>query len=103
MIDKFFGDRITELRMKKGIAKVEMSLRLGKSKTYIWTIAAHKSYPQMTSFYDICEFLEVTPTEFFEPSASPENIELLKMFNSMTSEDKQVLMRLMKGLKEHKE
>ncbi len=103
MIDKFFGDRITELRIRKGVSEVEMSFTLGRSKTYIWNIASHKSYPQMASFFDICELLEVTPAEFFEPSATPENIELLKMFNSLTQEDKRVMMRVMRGLKENKE
>ncbi len=103
MIDKFFGDRITELRSEKGVSEVEMSLALGRSKTYIWNIAAYKSYAGMETFFDICDYLKVTPTEFFEPSASSENIALLKMFESLSSQDKRVIMRIMKGLKENKE
>ena len=33
--DKFVADRITELRLKKNVSEYQMSLDLGRNKTYI--------------------------------------------------------------------
>ena len=59
MNEKFIADRITELRLKKNVSEYQMSLDLGRNKTYIQSIT------KMSHFFDICEYLGVTPLEFF--------------------------------------
>ena len=66
MDKKFIGDRITELRIKKNISEYQMSLDLGKNKSYIQSISAGRSLPTMQNFLEICEYLEVTPAQFFD-------------------------------------
>ena len=66
MDEKFIRDRITELRMKKGVSEYKMSYDLGKSRGYIYNISSGKSLPPMKEFLSICEYLEVTPQQFFD-------------------------------------
>ena len=43
-----------------------MSLALGQSESYINKIENGKALPSMQIFFYICEYLGVTPAEFFE-------------------------------------
>lgn len=67
MYEKFIAERITELRMKKDVSEYKMSLDLGKNKTYIQSISSGRNLPKMKQFLEICEYLDVTPYEFFDP------------------------------------
>ncbi|MCM1038704.1 MAG: helix-turn-helix domain-containing protein [Roseburia sp.] len=75
MYEKFFPDRLAELRIQKGISARDMSLSLGQANNYINTIENRKSLPSMQSFFYICDFLGITPQEFFdEGNACPEKL-----------------------------
>lgn len=58
--------RITELRLKKGIAEHRMSLDLGHSRSYMQGISSGRALPSMTEFLAICDYLDVTPKDFFD-------------------------------------
>jgi len=66
MTDEFIRDRITELRMKKGISEYKMSLDLGHSGSYIKSISSGRSLPPLKEFLYICEYLEISPSDFFD-------------------------------------
>jgi len=66
MYEDFFPERLAQLRIKKGVSARDMSLSLGQSENYINMIENKKSYPSMTVFFYICEYLNVSPAEFFE-------------------------------------
>lgn len=66
MDDGFVRNRITELRTKKGVSEYRMSIDLGHSKTYIQSISSGRSLPSFAEFLYICEYLGVTPREFFD-------------------------------------
>ena len=66
MYDDFFSERMAKLRLKKGVSARDMSLSLGQSENYINMIENKKSFPSMAVFFVICEYLSVTPQEFFE-------------------------------------
>lgn len=66
MEKNYIADRITELRIKKNISEYQMSLDLGKNKSYIQSISSGRSMPTMQNFLDICDYLEVTPQQFFD-------------------------------------
>lgn len=61
-----FCKRLAELRIQKGISAREMSLSLGLSDSYINKIENGKTLPSMEAFFDICNFLEVSPRDFFD-------------------------------------
>ena len=64
--DKFIANRITELRLKKGVSEYKMSSEMGHSSSYIHTIASGKSLPSMGEFLYMCEYFGITPKEFFD-------------------------------------
>lgn len=78
MDESFIQERIAQLRTKKGVSARDMSLSLGQSESYINTIENKKSLPSMTLFLYICEYLNITPTEFFdEGNKNPEKLKEL--------------------------
>lgn len=75
MYDRFVQERITQLRMQKGVSARDMSLSLGLANNYINNIENKKALPSMQSFFYICEYLHVTPAEFFdEGNTCPEQM-----------------------------
>jgi len=61
-----FINRLVQLRMKKGVSAREMSLSIGQSPGYINNIESGVNYPTMQSFFYICDYLDVSPQEFFD-------------------------------------
>lgn len=66
----FVRERITQLRMLKGVSEYKMSYDLGHSRGYVNNISSGKSMPSMLEFFAICEYFDVTPVEFFDPNKS---------------------------------
>ncbi|MBR4224354.1 MAG: helix-turn-helix transcriptional regulator [Oscillospiraceae bacterium] len=66
MYENGFGLRLSKLRSDKGISARDMSLSIGQNPGYINSIETGKSLPSMSSFFYICEYLGVTPKEFFD-------------------------------------
>lgn len=64
--EDFFGARLAALREEKRVSGREMSLAIGLSANYINKIENKKAYPSMEAFFYICEYLGVTPQEFFD-------------------------------------
>ena len=64
-----FPLRLAQLRQNKNISARQMSLDLGLNSGYIQNIESGKALPRMAVFLDICEYLEVTPSEFFDTDA----------------------------------
>ncbi|MCM1268325.1 MAG: helix-turn-helix domain-containing protein [Bacteroidales bacterium] len=104
MYENFLSDRLAELRTQKGISARDMSLSLGQANNYINTIENRKSLPSMQSFFYICEFLKITPQEFFDV----ENTDP-KMLRDIMDEAKKLdhtaqthILGIMKELNRHK-
>lgn len=64
----FIRQRITELRIKKGVSEYQMSLDLGHSRSYLQNIASGRSKPSIEEFLYMCEYLNVSPRDFFDES-----------------------------------
>lgn len=70
-----FAKRLYQLRSDKGVSAREMSLSIGQNAGYINNIENGKSLPSMPSFLFICDFLDITPAEFFDTgSRSPSQL-----------------------------
>jgi transcriptional regulator with XRE-family HTH domain len=65
MDEKFIRDRLSRLREEKQVSERKMSLDLGHSTSYIRSITSGRSLPSMGEFLYICEYLGITPMEFF--------------------------------------
>lgn len=60
-----FSKRLAKLRQEKGVSARDMSLSLGQSESYINKIENNYAMPSMQGFFYICEYLGVTPSQFF--------------------------------------
>ena len=91
MTDSFIRERITELRIKKGVSEYKMSTDLGHSKSYIQSITSGRALPSLSEFLYICEYLSVTPKDFFDKDIS-EPLLLRQLINlSQNMSDKYLL------------
>ena len=61
-----FKDRLVELRLKKNVSARDMSLSMGHNPGYINNIESGKALPSLTGFFYICDYLDITPQEFFD-------------------------------------
>ena len=78
MEQKDFAVRLARLRSKKGVSARDMSLSLGQNAGYINTIESGKALPSMSGFFLICEYLNITPSDFFDmENKAPSKISVL--------------------------
>lgn len=96
-----FIKRLVELRMEKGVSARDMSLSIGQSASYINNIESGMSYPSMTGFFYICDYLGISPKEFFDTeAANPTKLnELLEAAKGLSTEQLDNLIAITKGLK----
>ena len=96
----FIRERISQLRTNQGISEYKMSLDLGHSKSYVQSISSGKALPSMSEFLYICEYLGVTPKEFFDRDiAEPQMIQqLMSHALKLSSEDLAMLVEIAERL-----
>ena len=100
----YIRQRITDLRIKKGVSEYQMSLDLGHSRSYVQNIASGRSKPSIEEFLYICEYLEVTPRDFFDESATEPILiqKALEGLRSLSDKDLLSLLSLIDRLREGK-
>lgn len=76
MYDEFVRNRITQLRIQKGVSEYQMGYDLGHSRGYIYNISSGKSLPPLQELFAICDYFGLTPAEFFDDKT--DNPELIK-------------------------
>ncbi len=100
----FIRQRITTLRMKKGVSEYQMSIEMGHSRNYIRHITSGKALPSMSEFLYLCDYLDVTPSAFFDEHI--ENPALLQKaldeMRSLPDRDILTLLELIERFKEKK-
>ena len=103
MYEDRFADRLSQLRIEKGISARDMSLSIGQNAGYINSIETGRALPSMKGFFFICEYLDVTPMEFFDfdashPSGTDELYQNLKKLTDSQFESILTIIReLVKG------
>ena len=76
MDESFVRERITQLRLRKGVSEYRMSYDLGHSRGYVHNISSGKALPPMKEFFAICDYFGLTPQQFFdEGTQNPELIQ----------------------------
>lgn len=86
MNEDFVCDRIRYLRNKRGISAREMSLYLGLNESYINKIETQQRSLPMDVFFRICEYFEITPSQFFNGDCKIIDIQdsdILKYFHKL--------------------
>lgn len=87
----WFSERLTRLRLDKGVSARDMSLSLGQSESYINKIENGHTLPSMSGFFMICDYLGVSPKDFFDDETNnPRKTNLL--YDSINNlSEKQIL------------
>jgi len=100
MYEDFFAQRLAALRNKKGVSARDMSLSIGQNAGYINYIENGKALPSMSGFFFICEYLDITPGEFFDDgNASPETLRCITAnLKKLTPEQLYCISRIVEDL-----
>ena len=101
MFEDLFYQRLAKLRMEKGVSARDMSLSIGQSAGYINALENRNGFPSMQVFFYICEYLGVTPSEFFDDGNShpTEYQEIITDLNALDEESIKNVKAIIKGLK----
>lgn len=92
--DEFVRSRITELRLKKNVSEHRMSLDLDKSPSYIRGITNGPALPSLKELFRIIAYFDMTPAEFFAPTANRETL-FNKVCTRLEGLDDHTLSKLM--------
>lgn len=94
-----FAKRLANLREQKGVSARAMSLDLGFTHNTINSIEIQRSFPQMLNFFYICEYLGITPQEFFEYTQEypAEDKELLAEIKNLDPKSKKYYLDMIRG------
>ena len=96
MLENYVRDRITQLRLKKGVSEYQMSYDLGHSRGYINNISSGKALPSMSEFFAICDYFAITPEEFFNERLQDPVMykQVLSSLEQLTTEDLLMVFKL---------
>ncbi|MBR3752543.1 MAG: helix-turn-helix transcriptional regulator [Ruminiclostridium sp.] len=100
MTAEFVRERITQLRIQKGVSEYRMSYDLGHSRGYINNISSGKTLPSMTEFFAICEYFNITPEDFFDTKKRNPKLteEVIDVLAQLDDEDLQLMLANAKRL-----
>ena len=101
MNEEFVRDRITQLRLKKGVSEYQMSYDLGHSRGYVYNISSGKALPPLKEFFAICDYFEITPQNFFnENTKNPELMQrAIDGMEKLEEQDLRILLELIERLR----
>lgn len=102
MEEKDFATRLSELRIKKNVSAREMSLSIGQNPGYINHIENGQGTPSLTGIIYICEYLGITPSEFFDfGSPNPARLNKINQYlKKLNDEQLDTIENLVKNLAE---
>ncbi|MBR0411261.1 MAG: helix-turn-helix transcriptional regulator [Eubacterium sp.] len=100
MYEKEFSERLTQLRMEKSVSARDMSLSIGQNPGYINSIETGKSLPSMSGFFYICDYLKVSPKDFFDLELQqPDKVgNLMNNIKKLTPKQLEYISELVKDL-----
>ena len=95
-----FINRLVKLRIEKGVSARDMSLSIGQSAGYINNVENGINYPSMQTFFYMCEYLGISPAEFFDTdNKSPEKLrELIEYAQHLNANDLEHITAIVKAL-----
>lgn len=103
MHEKNFSQRLSELRLEKGVSAREMSLALGQNSGYINHIENQQTFPSLPVFFNICEYLNISPEQFFstDTTYTPLMASIIRNLEQLNEEQLNSISILTHDLAEH--
>lgn len=104
MYKEDFVDRLTQLRLAKGCSARDMSLSIGQNAGYINNIESGKALSSMAVFFSICDYLSITPKDFFDvENNNPKKVnEISQNLKHLRDDQLDTILTLVKGLRTNK-
>lgn len=101
MTERDFSLRLAKLRETKGVSARDMSLSMGQNPGYINNIESGKSMPSLSGIFYICDYLGITPKDFFDMDAEcpAKAKELLEASKGLSGDQLDHLIALARGLR----
>lgn len=99
-MEEFVRNRITDLRLAKGVSEYKMSYDLGHSRGYINNISSGKSLPSLTELFAICDYFGLSVTDFFNTGRENPLLidEAVKIMDSLSEGDMKMILALLTRL-----
>ena len=104
MEEKDFALRLATLRTKKNVSAREMSLAIGQNQGYINHIETGQGTPSLSGIFYICEYLGITPGEFFDiDNNNPAKLNKINDYlKNLDDEQLEIVENLVKNLAKSK-
>lgn len=91
--------RIGYFRTKANLSARETSFRLGYSEQFIKRIENKSVELKVSTLLDFLDIVDITAQDFFYTDNNNEDKNVLELYNSLSSDNKQIILDLMKKLK----
>ena len=94
-------NRLGYFRTKANLSMREASLQLGYNPQFMSTIENKSIELKVKTLLDFCDIIEITPQDFFYlgDHYNKEDKNVLDLYNRLSSDNKQIILDLMKKLK----
>lgn len=98
--ENFIASRIYQLRNQKDVTAREMSLAIGQHKGYITQIENGQNLPSIQGLLYICEYLNISPEEFFADDINPiKTREIYSDLRDLTDDQFDTILKIIKAFK----
>lgn len=97
------GERIRELRTKRGISQEQLALRAEITTAYLGLLERNLKNPTVKVLGKICDSLDISLAEFFDDSKSQGDnddvlsLQILSQINNCSVEEKKAILQLIKS------
>ncbi|MDR0916437.1 MAG: helix-turn-helix domain-containing protein [Oscillospiraceae bacterium] len=101
VFEEILHSRLAQLRIQKGVSARDMSLSIGQGQAYINNIENRKMLPSIKGLFYICEYLGITPKDFFDvETANPEVLNgLISDLKTLSAEQLSNVAAIVKDIK----
>ncbi|MCI8619060.1 MAG: helix-turn-helix transcriptional regulator [Oscillospiraceae bacterium] len=100
MVEDQILDRITQLRLQKNVTEKKISRDIGKTSTYLSSMNKNKSMPSLRTLISICEYLNVSLSDFFDFTNNPYPVKINEIRNELLKFSENELDALLHFLQE---
>ena len=99
--NNFIGERVTPLRLAKGISEYSLSKNIGKCNNYINKVSSGAITPTIPTLSLICDFFGITLSQFFQDEStyvSPVASQIASRLPALNEEQLESLLAIIRAM-----
>lgn len=99
--NNFIGERVTTLRLAKGISEYSLSKNIGKCNNYINKVSSGAITPTIPTLSLICDFFGITLSQFFQDEStyvSPVASQIASRLPALNEEQLESLLAIIRAM-----